>query len=181
MKRIVVVGTSGSGKTTTAHHIAAALNIPHTELDALHWEPDWQVAPTDVMRERVKQATAGNAWVIDGNYSKVRDLVWARADTIVWLNYPLYIILWRLTKRTLWRTLTRENLWGTGNRETLWTHFFTRDSLYLWVFKTYKRRRREYPELFKQPEYAHLSVHILTSPRAADDWLAQLRERRINA
>lgn len=171
MNRIVVVGTSGSGKTTLARQIAEKTGFVHIELDALNWRPHWQEAPVEEFRASVEKALTGDQWVVDGNYSKARDIIWVRADTIVWLDYPLYLILWRLTRRSFQRTITRENLWGTGNHETLWQHFLTRDSLYWWVFKTYGRRRREYPILFKQSQYAHLTVIHHKSPRNAQIWL----------
>ena len=86
-RRIAVVGTSGSGKTTLAHRLAERLGIPHVELDALHWGPNWTPVAADLFRERVAQALSGEAWVVDGNYSRVRDIIWTRADTLVWLDY----------------------------------------------------------------------------------------------
>jgi len=174
MDRIVVIGTSGSGKTTLAQQLANKLNFKHVELDALHWEPNWQMAELDVFRERVINALMSDQWVVDGNYSKVRPIIWKRADTIIWLDYPLYLILWRMSKRVIRRTLTRENLWGTGNRETLWKHLFTRDSLILWVLQTYRRRKRDYPLLFQQPEYAHLQIIHFRSPRKVNKWVSGL-------
>ncbi len=169
-RRIVVVGTTGSGKTVLARRLARHLGLPHVELDALHWGPDWsQVAP-ETFRARVAEAIAGESWVIDGNYSRVRDLVWSRADTVVWLDYSLPVILGRLFRRTLRRIFGREELWS-GNRERFREQFFSRKSLFLWALRTYRRRRREYPALFGRPEYAHLTVVRLTSPRQARRWL----------
>ncbi len=172
-QRYAVIGTSGSGKTTLARQIATALGIPHVELDALNWGPDWTAAPLDVFRARVAEALAGPAWAVDGNYSRVRDLVWGRAETLVWLDYSLPLILARVVWRTLRRSLAREELWG-GNRESLRMAFFSRDSIILWTLQTCKRRRREYPLLVAQPEYAHLELVRLRSPRAARLWLAEL-------
>lgn len=118
MKRIVVVGTTGTGKTTMAQRLADRLRLPHVELDALHWGPNWTEAPREIFRARVTGALHGDAWVVDGNYGKVRDLVWSRADTVIWLDYPLWLILWRLASRTTRRVIARETLWN-GNRETL--------------------------------------------------------------
>ena len=173
-RRIAVVGTTGSGKTTLAQWISGRLGIPHVELDALHWGPDWTPVPLQVFRERTARALVGDAWVSDGNYGKVRDLVWRRADTIVWLDYGLPVILGRLAWRTLRRIFTREELWS-GNRERFHVQFFTRDSLFLWAFRTFPRRRWEYPLLFQRPEYAHLHVICLHSPRATRKWLENLR------
>jgi len=172
-RRIAVVGTTGSGKTTMARRIAQRLAINHVELDALHWGPNWTPAPLELFRARTKQALNGDAWVVDGNYSKVRDIVWGRADTIVWLDYPLLVILGRLVWRTLRRVFTREELWQ-GNRERFVAQFASRDSLFLWALRTYPRRRKEYPALIQRPEYIRLTVVHLRSPRAARDWLASL-------
>ena len=176
-QRFVVVGTSGSGKTTTAGQIAQRLGIPHVELDAIHWEPDWTMAPLDVFRERTAQALSGDVWVVDGNYSKVRDIVWSRADTVVWLDYTLPVIMWQLVRRTLRRSLTREELWG-GNRESLRIALFSRESILLWALQTYRRRRREYPILLSQPEHAHLAIVHLRSPQNTRTWLSGLTPPR---
>jgi hypothetical protein len=119
-------------------------------------------------------ALGGAAWVVDGNYPEVRDLIWQRADTLVWLDYQLVLIMWRLTLRTFRRVATREVLWN-GNRERdLSAHFFSRDSIFLWALRTYGLRRREYPALLALPAYAHLDVVRLPSPRATNAWLAGL-------
>lgn len=172
-RRIAVIGTTGSGKTTLARQLAERLGYPHVELDALHWEPNWTEAPLDLFRARTAHALAGDTWVVDGNYSKVRDIVWSRADTVVWLDYSLPVIMWRLVQRTFRRIFTREELWS-GNREHLHSQFFSRDSLFLWALGTYRRRKREYPVLFQQPEYAHLRVVPLRSPRETNAWLENI-------
>lgn len=169
-RRVVVVGTTGSGKTTVARRLAALLGCPHVELDALHWGPRWTPAPREVFRERVRRATAAARWVADGNYGQVRDVLWPAADTIVWLDYSLPVILGRLLRRTLRRCLLREELWA-GNREDLRTAFLSRDSILLWALRTYRRRRREYPELFRRAEYRHLRVIRLRSPGETESWL----------
>lgn len=171
--RISVVGTSGSGKTTTASQIAERLGIPHIEMDALHWEPNWTEAPFDVFCQRLSQAISGSVWVVDGNYGKSRHIVLSRADTVVWLDYSLPEIMWQLLWRALKRSIRREELWS-GNRESLSRALFSRESILLWALQTYKRRRREYPVLLDQPEYAHLAVIHLRSPRETRAWVAGL-------
>ncbi len=169
---MVVVGTSGSGKTTLARDIARRLALPHVELDSLHWGPGWTAAPLDEFRRQVETALQGDGWVVDGNYSKVRDLVWGRAERLVWLDYGLPLVMARLVRRTVRRVLTREELWN-GNRERLGEQF-TRDSLWLWALQSHRRHRREYADRFQHPEYCHLDVVRLRSPRAAAEWLAGL-------
>jgi adenylate kinase family enzyme len=173
MQRIAVVGTTGSGKTILARQLSRRLAIPLVELDALYWGPGWSETPTPLFRERVAMALQGAAWVVDGNYSKVRDLVWSRAHSLVWLDYALPVVMWRLIARTLARVATGEELWA-GNRERVATALLSRESILLWALKTYRRYRREYPVLLGQPEYAHLSLVRLRSPRATRAWLSGL-------
>ncbi len=176
-RRIVVVGTSGSGKTTMARRLAEALGVPHVELDALHWGPGWTPPPIEEFRQETAQALSGETWTTDGNYGGVRDIVWSRADTLVWLDYALPVVLWRVTSRTILRIATRQELWH-GNRESLRTSFLSRDSIILWALTTYHRRRREYPTLFRRPEYSHLQVVHLRSVRQARRWLEEVTSVR---
>lgn len=173
-QRIVVLGVTGSGKSTLAGELARRLGVPHVELDALHWEQNWTPAQRNVLRERVQRATASEGWVVDGNYSQTRDLVWPRAQTIIWLDYSLPVIFARLLRRTVWRTLARVELWS-GNRERLWPQFLTRDSLFLWALTSRPKQRREYPSIPSNPDYAHITFLRLRSPRATARWLAALR------
>jgi adenylate kinase family enzyme len=170
-QRVVVVGTSGSGKSTLARELARRWGLPHIEMDALNWEPNWVEAPLDVFRQRVEAAIEAPGWVVDGNYSKLRFLVWSRAELLVWLDYSLPLVLWRLLHRTLRRCLTQEELWN-GNRERLLEQFCSRQSLLLWVLQTHRGRRKRFAAQLQQPEYRHLTVVRLCSPGAAKDWLA---------
>ena len=169
-QRISVVGTTGSGKTTLARQVAQHFQMPHIELDALHWEPNWTAALPPVFRERVSEALSSERWVVDGNYSGVRDIVWSRADTVVFLDYSFWLIMRRLLRRTLQRALKQEELWN-GNREDIRKSFFSQESIVLWMLQTYHRNQKNYPLLFQQPEYAHLSVVHLQSPEMTEEWL----------
>jgi len=173
MERISVVGTSGSGKTTISGKIAGILRVPHIELDSLNWEADWRPVPKDIFRSRVREAINADRWVVDGNYSKdARDLIWERADTIVWLNYSLPVIIYRIVRRTFRRLVFGEECCN-GNRENL-SKTFSRDSIILWALQTYKRRRAEYPPLLVALERRGAQTIKLHSPKEADRWLAQL-------
>ena len=172
-RRINVVGTSGAGKTTTAQQIARRLGLPHVELDALHWDPNWTEAPLVVFRQRIAQALAGDAWVVDGNYTKARDLIWSRVELVVWLDYSLPVIIRQLVWRTLRRTLTREELWS-GNRERFRESFFSRDSVLWWALTTYQSRRAKYQAIFARSQDHGFAMVRLLSPRATREWLVGL-------
>ncbi|PSB09348.1 adenylate kinase [filamentous cyanobacterium CCP1] len=173
-QRISIVGTTGSGKTTLARQVAQRLQIRHVELDALHWEPNWTAVSDEVFQARVMDALKGDCWVVDGNYSEVRDLIWRQADTVVFLDYSFWLVLGRLLRRTWRRSLQQEELWN-GNRETFRKSFFSQESILLWMLQTYPQRRKKYPALLQRSEYAHLSVIHLRSPKMAGEWLSHLR------
>ncbi len=172
-KRIIVVGTSGSGKSTLAKQLAEKLNIAHIELDAIHWQADWQ--PAEDFHERVlaAMATATEGWSLDGNYSRVRALTWAEADTVIWLNYPAWILYWRIITRTLKRVLFRKKLWN-DNRETFHTAFLSKDSMILWVHNTYKQRRELYGGIIASNQYPHIKFIVFKHPRETELWLNSL-------
>ena len=174
-QRIAVIGTSGSGKTTLARVLAARLGLPRIELDALYWEPNWTPAFVMDFRARVEEATDAPAWVADGNYHTSRDIVWERAEALVWLDYGLWLSLGRLLRRTWRRVFTREELWN-GNRENIWNQLqvWSQDSLIHWFFKTYWRRKREIPMLLELEENQHLKVFHFRSPRETEKWLGSL-------
>ncbi len=171
--RIVVVGTSGSGKTTIAKWLADLIGAEHIELDALHWGPNWTEAPIEAFRQRVAQALASPTWVVDGNYHKVRDLTWGQATTLVWLDYSLPVVLWRLVWRTVTRVFKREELWNS-NRETFQNAFLSRNSLFFYAISSQGRQRTAYPQVLKNSEYAHLQIIHLRSPKETNQWLERL-------
>ena len=175
MRRVSVVGTaSGAGKTTLGRRVAELLRVPFVELDALFWRPGWTQAPTDQFRERVLEVTAAEGWVVDGNYTgRLGDLVWLRADTVVWLDLPLRVTLWRTVLRTLERARSGQELWS-GNRESLRSAFFSGDSLFLYAIRSHARRRRLFEERISSGRYAHLAMHRFRSGGEADRWLSSV-------
>ncbi len=173
MKRIVVIGTSCSGKTTFGRELATLLKAPHIELDDIHWRPNWIEIQNEEMRELVLKEVVKDSWVIVGNYGAVRDIIWPRADTIIWLNYPFKTVLYRAFKRTFRRVFVKEVICN-GNIETFKRSFFSRDSILLWVLQTYHRRRRETPELLKRPENSHLKIVELQNPLQGEKLLKGL-------
>lgn len=173
LERVVVVGTSCSGKTTFATDLAKRLSVKHIEFDSIQWQPNWQPLPLDDFRSRVLEKTSAERWVIDGNYSSVPDIVWPRATTLIWLNYSFRIVAYRALSRTLRRAISREVLWA-GNVESFRISFLSSDSILWWVVKTYHRRRREYPLLFNLPSHDHLQVIELSSPIEAERYVQSI-------
>jgi adenylate kinase family enzyme len=157
MKRISVVGNSGSGKSTFARSLASGLDIPYVELDSIFHLPGWAELPLGQFRARAAAAAEGPAWVIDGNYAAVRDLVWQRAETVVWLDPPQRLVMARLIRRTLRRVITRAELWN-GNREP-WSNLWCRDpnrSIIAWAWTQRGEYRSRYESAMADPAWAHL-------------------------
>lgn len=169
VKRVAVLGTSGSGKTTTGRTLAARLGVPFVELDALNWGPGWTEATADELRARVGRIVETEEWVIDGAYrGKLGDLVLQRAELVVWLDLPMWSWLPRLVRRTVTRLARREEFLN-GNRETVRT-LLGRESLILYALRTHRRRRRRYPEAL-----APFDVVRLRSQDEVDRFLRDVR------
>jgi len=176
VRRVSVVGTSGSGKSTLASQLADILGVPHLELDAVHHQPGWEPLPTDEFRRVVAARAAAGGWVIDGNYGRVRDLIWARADTVVWLDLPKRTVMRRVVCRTLRRVALRRELWN-GNRER-WQNFFTwnpEQSVISWAWHKHAADRATYAAAAADPANAHLRFIRLGGRRDAARFLAKAR------
>lgn len=151
MKKIIVIGLSGAGKTTLAKKLSHILSIPHTELDSINHQANWTAIDSKEFRKRVNNLTKQGGWVFCGNYFNDLGIdFWKKADTIIWCDYPFPIIFGRLIRRTLRRTLTHEELWN-GNKEGFIMNFFTRDSVILWMLKSRKKQKTRYGKIFSNP------------------------------
>jgi hypothetical protein len=176
--RLLILGRTGSGKTTLGRELAAALDVPHVELDALYFGPDFTTVPLPVLRERTAAAIAGEQWVTDGNKSAVRDLVWPRADTVIWLDYPLVVSLWRLARRACWRTsVIRQEAASDGGSRLFAARLFSAAKGVITALRSHRGQRRLYPALLSDPANRHLAVVRLRSPRATRRWLARVTSR----
>jgi adenylate kinase family enzyme len=168
VRRVSVVGNSGSGKTTFAAELGRLTGAPHLELDSVFHQPGWQPLPTEEFRARVAGFTAGDRWVVDGNYSKVQDLVWDRADTVIWLDPPRHRVMRRIVWRTLRRVLTGAELWN-GNRES-WRNLLRADpesSVIAWSWISHRVVRARYAQAQADSANAHLEFIRVRSDRDA--------------
>jgi adenylate kinase family enzyme len=177
LSRVSVIGTSCSGKTTFARDLASKMGSPHLELDALYWKPNWSGTADDEFRAAVDSATKGADWVVDGNYRVANEIVWTRATTIVWLNYPFPLVFHRALRRTIQRVV-RGDLLFAGNRETFRYAFLSRQSILLWVITTHRRRKRQYRALLMRDPAAKPATVVLRSPREARAFLRSVKSSR---
>jgi len=171
--RIVIVGTSCSGKTTLAKNISKILNFPHFELDVLHWGANWTIKEN--FENDVLKAVQNHYWVIDGNYRIVRKVIWDKVDTIIWLNYSFPLVFYRALKRTIPRVILKKPIYA-GNRETVRTTFFSSDSILWWVIKTHKMRKKQYRKLLQNEEYSHIRIIQLNNQNDADHLLHDIEQ-----
>ena len=149
--------------------------MPHVELDALYFGPDLSTVPLEVLRERTIAAIAGDRWVTDGNKRAVRDLVWPRADTVVWLDYPVAVSLWRLARRARRRTtVLTEQARTTGSARSSGSQLVSAAKGVLTALWSHRGQRRQYPRMLSEPANRHLAVVRLRSPRATRRWLASV-------
>jgi adenylate kinase family enzyme len=174
VRRVSVVGTSGVGKSTLSRTLAGALDADFLELDSVFHQAGWVPLPTEDFRQRVGDVVAGERWVIDGNYtSKVRDLIWARADTVVWLDLPRRTVMRRIIRRSFGRVAGRTELWN-GNRER-WRNLFSLDkeeSVIAWAWQTHAATRAKYETAMADPENSNLRFVRLRSPGAVRRFLS---------
>ena len=168
---MVIASASGNGKTTLGRRLAERLGVPFVELDELVHGPNWEETPDDELRDQLEALLTDDGWVVDGAYQrKLGDFVLDKADTVVWLDLPLYVWVPRLTRRTWRRLRGREELWN-GNRESLKTALWGRESLFVWALRSHFRSRREWPS-----SLSHRNVIRLRTPAEVNAFMQ--RERR---
>ena len=170
-KRIHVIGNSGSGKSTLAAELADALGAPLVELDAINWQPGWvglNTTDPDEFERRIREATRGERWVVAGSYRKVsQHTFWRRLDTVVWLDLPLRLVVWRFLRRAWKRRRSGELIWGE-NRERFWAQFriwSKDDSLLAWIITQHGRKRRDMVRHMSDRRWAHIRFVRLRSAR----------------
>ena len=171
MRKINVVGNSGSGKTTFGRKLAKALSIDFIEMDAVFWGKDWYWPSDDELFSKLEAALDRDTWVLDGNYTRTTPIKWKNIDTVIWIDYSFFRTAWQVTSRALHRTLTRKELWeGTGNIETF-QRMFSKESIIWYSIKTYSSTKRKYEAAMVNPDYAHISFVRLKSPQECSRFL----------
>ena len=143
------------------------------ELDSIYHQPGWTPLGDADFRARVAEAVAGVGWVVDGNYSVVHEIVWGRADTVVWFDLPYASVLARTVRRTLRRTVTRQELWN-GNKEplsNLWS-LNPEKSIIAWAATRHRVYRRRYADAERDPRWADLRFVRLRTQAEADRFVA---------
>jgi adenylate kinase family enzyme len=176
VRRVVIVGNSGSGKTTLADKVARLLGVPH--VDAHHHQAGWTSLPEQDFADAVRSAldvadAASTGWVVCGNYRSVRTQIWARADSIVWLDLPRALVMWRVTSRSFGRVVRRTELWN-GNRESPANLLALHDperSVIRWAWDGVERYRRLYVPAMASTTWSDLHWYRLRSPAAVAQWL----------
>jgi energy-coupling factor transporter ATP-binding protein EcfA2 len=173
-KRWIVVGHTGSGKSTLARQIAQSLTLKSIELDSHFWLANWAARDSEDFMARATKLTRGRRWVVDGNYKKIRPVVWPRAEVVVWLDLPFRICLSRMLARTVRRWWGNELLWESKNRETLWGTLLKRDGLLWWLVSTFRGFRRDLLDLKASGKYPKILWKHLKGPREVREFLNDL-------
>jgi adenylate kinase family enzyme len=165
VKRIAIVGCSGGGKSTLARALGPALDLPIVHVDAVFWQPGWTESDRETFRAALDAALSGDRWISDGNFPSVADITLARADTIIWIDQPIALCLWR----AVWRALTaygrtRADL-APGCPERI-------DFAFYHYILTWNRSSRPRVEIAIDSFGAHAELIRLRSDREIAAWLA---------
>ena len=157
MRRINVVGASGSGKSTFARAPAKRLVIPVIEMDALFWSQNWTPFTEPEFIAKLDKVVSGEEWILDGNYHRTKDLKWSRVESIIWLYFSFICIFKRALGRASLRIWRKQEIWaGTGNRETWARTFLSKDSVLLWTLTSYNDVKRRYAGIYENQAAVHI-------------------------
>lgn len=174
VRRISVVGISGSGKTTIARRLATILKCPYLEVDAVYHQPGWRPLDDSSFRSILEEFTRGDSWIVDGSYRDwiAEGCVWQRADTVVWMRLPKGKVLRQLAARSVLRGISKRELWN-GNRERL-RHLFSlnpKRSIIADVWHRYASYDLQFAAYLDDPRFSHVKFVVLSNRAQADAWL----------
>jgi len=163
--KINIVGSAGSGKTTLAKYLSQTYGLKRIELDAVFWKPNWTESSDKEFSENVKTEIDGNVgWIVDGG-TPVREVFWHDLDVVIWLDYSLPLIIYRISKRTFLRIfITKEKICGE-NRETIMRQYFSTQSILWSNIIQYWAMRKFLANLLDEPRSAHIKVYRMRSPK----------------
>jgi adenylate kinase family enzyme len=159
VQRVVIVGPGGAGKSTLARRLAARSGLPLIHLDEHFWHPGWIETPRDTWRMRQRELFAGDAWIADGNYSATLDERLPRADTVIFLDFPVWRTIPRALRRSIGQRGTAVQAEGCPERV---------DVQFLRWIANYRRRSRPVVLAAIAEHAPQARVHVLRNPRAVD-------------
>ncbi|MCG1036659.1 AAA family ATPase [Polaribacter sargassicola] len=164
IKKIIITGTTCTGKTTLGKKLSKEFFLQQIDLDDIHFLPNWvEKEKTLFVKEVSEELNKYKEWIVSGSYqSLLKDTLWQEANIIIWLDYPLNLILRRYFIRTYKRIVLKEKCCGE-NYETL-SKTFSKESLFLWIFKTYWKRKKRMHH-WKENLFPHKKWVVLNNPR----------------
>ena len=168
MRRVLVIGSGGAGKTTLALEVGEITGLPVIHLDKLHWGPDWTMPDAKVWHRRLEEAMSGDGWILDGNYSGSLDMRLPKADTVLFIDFPPYLCVWRAIRRFIqYRGATRPDM-APGCEERLTLSFL----YWIWTFRS--RRVAAISQMIE--EHARdADVVVFRSQAQLDSYIETLR------
>lgn len=170
MNKIVVIGSGGAGKSTLSKQLGQLLDVPIFHLDALYWKPGWVLTPEEERDKLMEELVAGEQWIIDGNYGRTMDIRLREADTVIYLDYPTSLCLFRAIKRRIkYHRKTRSDM-GEGCEERISYPFIQ------WIAH-YRRDHR--PGILQKLNHFmdRKQIYIFTSPKQVNLFLKRLEEK----
>lgn len=175
--RISVIGSSCCGKSTFAKTLSEITGVRHIAIDDIAWMPGWQERDKEELRRLIGREAEAEEWIIDGNYTRTRDLVWPRVTLVIWLDLPFRVVFPRAVKRTIGRAVSREEVFP-GCRESLRMALLKSDSMIYYVARTFWYRRRRIEGLFREPRYSSIAYLRLRSTLEVERFLKEAARNR---
>jgi adenylate kinase family enzyme len=167
MRKVLVIGSGGAGKSTFARRLGQLLSLEVIHLDSLYWNSGWVETPKAEWAKMVEELARRDSWIMDGNYSGTFDIRIKACDTLIFLDMPRRVCFWRVLKRLIvYRHRTRPDMAAGCNEKLSWEFI-------LWVWNFPKKQRPKILDLMRQ-NAGHKKMFRLRSPAATERFLATL-------